>query len=148
MPAFTLRGRILIYFAAFNKHIGLYPPVRGDKTFTREAAPYAGEKGNLRFPLDAPIPYALITKIVKSRVQQTPRAPAHREARRNADLTAQRPETACPEGGTRPPGAFSQAVRRHAAAINVGTPRSAAAVDVVGTRGFADGRPATPPWSQ
>jgi len=70
MPAFTLGGRDLIYFAAFKKHIGLYPPVKGDEKLRQDVAPYAGEKGNLRFPLDEPIPYALIKRIVKFRVKE------------------------------------------------------------------------------
>ena len=69
MPAFTLNG-ILVYFAAFKKHIGLYPPVSGDASLEKAIAPYAGEKGNLRFPLDQPIPYDLIERIVKLRVKQ------------------------------------------------------------------------------
>jgi uncharacterized protein YdhG (YjbR/CyaY superfamily) len=69
MPAFTLNG-VLVYFAAFKNHIGLYPPVRGDASLERAIAPYAGEKGNLRFPLDQPIPYDLIERIVRLRVQQ------------------------------------------------------------------------------
>jgi uncharacterized protein YdhG (YjbR/CyaY superfamily) len=69
MPAFTLNG-ILVYFAAFKKHIGLYPPVKGDARLEKAIARYAGEKGNLRFPLDQPIPYDLIARIVKLRVKQ------------------------------------------------------------------------------
>jgi uncharacterized protein YdhG (YjbR/CyaY superfamily) len=68
MPAFTLNGS-LVYFAAFKKHIGFYPPVR-DETLRAEAAIYAGEKGNLRFPLDQPMPYALIGKLVLARVKE------------------------------------------------------------------------------
>ena len=68
MPAFTLDGN-LVYFAAFKKHIGFYPPVRDEKLMV-EASAYAGEKGNLRFPLDEPIPYALISKLVKARVRE------------------------------------------------------------------------------
>ena len=56
IPAFTLGGA-LVYFAAFKRHIGLYPPVKGDAGLERAVAAYAGEKGNLRFPLDQPIPY-------------------------------------------------------------------------------------------
>ena len=68
IPTFTLNGH-LVYFGAFKKHIGFYPPVRDEK-LRREASIYAGEKGNLRFPLDKPIPYALISKIVKVRVRE------------------------------------------------------------------------------
>jgi uncharacterized protein YdhG (YjbR/CyaY superfamily) len=69
MPTFTLRG-VLVHFAAFKKHIGLFPPVAGDAQIEKAIAPYAGEKGNLRFPLDQPIPYRLIERIVKLRVKQ------------------------------------------------------------------------------
>lgn len=69
IPAFTQNGA-LVYFAAFRKHIGFYPPVRGDARLEKAVSPYAGEKGNLRFPLDRPIPYALIERIVKHRVRQ------------------------------------------------------------------------------
>jgi uncharacterized protein YdhG (YjbR/CyaY superfamily) len=69
IPAFRL-NRILVYFAVFKHHIGLYPPVRGDAKLVKAASAYAGEKGNLQFPLDQPIPYGLIEKIVKFRVKQ------------------------------------------------------------------------------
>jgi len=69
MPAFKQKG-ILIYFAAFKSHIGLYPPVRGDAKLENALAPYAGPKGNLRFPLDRPVPYTLISRIVRLRVKQ------------------------------------------------------------------------------
>ena len=69
IPAFKLNG-VLVYFAAFKKHIGFYPPVRGDARLEKAVAPYAGEKGNLRFPLDQPIPFALIERITKLRVKQ------------------------------------------------------------------------------
>jgi uncharacterized protein YdhG (YjbR/CyaY superfamily) len=69
IPTFTLSGA-LVYFAAFKKHIGFYPPVRGDAGLEKALAPYAGEKGNLRFPLDQPIPYGLIERIVRLRVKQ------------------------------------------------------------------------------
>jgi len=69
IPAFTLDGT-LVYFAAFKKHIGFYPPVRGDAKLEKSTSRYAGEKGNLQFPLDQPIPYCLIERIVKLRVKQ------------------------------------------------------------------------------
>jgi uncharacterized protein YdhG (YjbR/CyaY superfamily) len=69
IPAFRLNG-VLVYFAAFKKHVGLYPPVRGDARLVEAASTYAGEKGNLQFPLDQPIPYGLIERIVKLRVKQ------------------------------------------------------------------------------
>src|SRR5229473_6877171 len=69
MPAFTLDGD-LIYFAAFKKHIGIFPPVQGDDNLNKEISRYRGEKGNLKFPLDEPIPYALIRRLVKFRVKE------------------------------------------------------------------------------
>ena len=69
MPAFRLHG-ILVYFAAFKNHIGLFPPVSGDARLEKAIEPYAGPKGNLRFHLDRPIPYALIERIVRARVKQ------------------------------------------------------------------------------
>jgi uncharacterized protein YdhG (YjbR/CyaY superfamily) len=69
MPTFWLNGA-LVYFAAFKKHIGFYPPARGDARLEKAISIYAGEKGNLQFPLDQPIPYGLIQRIVKLRVKQ------------------------------------------------------------------------------
>jgi uncharacterized protein YdhG (YjbR/CyaY superfamily) len=69
IPTFALMGN-LVHFAAFKKHIGLYPPVKGDEKLKAEISPYQGEKGNLKFPLDEPIPYALISRIVKFRVTE------------------------------------------------------------------------------
>ena len=70
IPAFTLNGH-LVYFAAFKNHIGFYPPVTGgDAKFKREKAVYEGPNGNLRFPLDKPVPYTLISKIVKFRLKE------------------------------------------------------------------------------
>jgi uncharacterized protein YdhG (YjbR/CyaY superfamily) len=70
MPAFKQNG-ILIYFAAFKKHIGLFPPASGDKAIEKAISVYAGPKGNLQFPLDQPIPCELIGRIVKLRVKQS-----------------------------------------------------------------------------
>jgi uncharacterized protein YdhG (YjbR/CyaY superfamily) len=69
MPALKLNG-ILVYFAAFKSHIGFYPPIRGDARLARAASPYAGEKGNLRFPLGQPIPFDLIRRVTELRVKQ------------------------------------------------------------------------------
>jgi uncharacterized protein YdhG (YjbR/CyaY superfamily) len=75
IPTFKLNG-VLVHFAAFKNHIGLYPPVRGDAKLVKAISRYAGEKGNLQFPLDQPIPYGLIEKIVKLRVKQNSSKPA------------------------------------------------------------------------
>ena len=81
MPAFKLHG-MLVCFAAWEKHIGLYPPISGDKALEKAVARYAGPKGNFQFPLDEPIPYALIGRIVKLRVKQdTAKSAATRKKR-------------------------------------------------------------------
>ena len=69
MPTFTLRGN-LISFAAYKKHIGLYPAPTGDEEFNRKLMVYKTEKSTVRFPLDKPIPFDLISNIVKYRVKE------------------------------------------------------------------------------
>jgi uncharacterized protein YdhG (YjbR/CyaY superfamily) len=69
MPTFTLKGN-LVHFAAFKKHIGFYPTPTGTEKFQKELSVYKGGKGSARFPLDKPIPFALISKIVKFRVKE------------------------------------------------------------------------------
>ena len=68
IPAF-MRDGIVIYFAAFKKHIGVFPPVR-DAKLKKEVARYAGPKGNLQFPLAQRIPYALIGRIARVRARE------------------------------------------------------------------------------
>ncbi len=62
MPAFR-DGRVFFYFAAFKKHVGIYPPVTRDVALITELAPYRGPKGNLSFPLDQPLPIDLIGRV-------------------------------------------------------------------------------------
>ena len=82
MPAFRQNG-ILVYFAAWKNHIGLYPPISGDKAVEKAVARYAGPKGSLQFPLDEPMPFDLIGRIVKLRVKQDAvKAAAKRKKRR------------------------------------------------------------------
>ncbi len=69
IPTFTLRGS-LVHFAAWQKHIGFYPGVSGIEGFKQELSVYAGAKGSVQFPFDKPIPFDLITKIVKFRVKE------------------------------------------------------------------------------
>jgi uncharacterized protein YdhG (YjbR/CyaY superfamily) len=69
IPAFKLHG-VLVYFAAFKSHIGFYPPIKGDEQLEKAVAPYANEKGSLRFPLAEPIPYDLIKRLTQFRVKQ------------------------------------------------------------------------------
>jgi len=69
MPTFTLNGHYLVYFAAFKKHIGFYPAPIGNAEFEQELSVYGAGKGTVKFPLDQPIPFDLISKIVKFRAK-------------------------------------------------------------------------------
>ncbi len=70
MPAFTLKGRGLVYFGAHKKHIGFYPTPSGMEEFQEELAIYGAGKGTAQFPFDQPIPYDLITRIVQFRAKE------------------------------------------------------------------------------
>ncbi len=65
MPTFKLNGSYLAHFASFRKHIGLYPPA--PREFKKEVSSYEGPKGILKFPIDKPIPYDLLNRIVAFR---------------------------------------------------------------------------------
>ena len=65
IPTFVLNGRNLVHFAAFKNHIGFYPTPTGIESFQKELSKYKQGKGSVQFPLDEPMPLALITKIVK-----------------------------------------------------------------------------------
>ncbi len=63
IPALKLK-KVFFYFAAFKHHIGIYPPAKGDASLQKALLPYRGEKGNLQFPLDRPMPYDLVKRVV------------------------------------------------------------------------------------
>ena len=69
MPTFYLQGN-LVHFAAFKEHIGFYPVPTGIEKFKKELSLYKQGKGSVQFPLDQPMPYDLIGKIVKFRVKE------------------------------------------------------------------------------
>ncbi len=69
MPTFLLNGN-LVYFAAFKSHVGFYPIPTGISQFKKELAPYKQGRGSVQFPFDKPIPYSLISRIVKFRVKE------------------------------------------------------------------------------
>ena len=71
IPTFTLNGRHLIYFAGYQKHVAVYPVPAGDAAFRKKIEIYRAGRGTLRFPLDQPIPYELITRIVKLFIRQS-----------------------------------------------------------------------------
>jgi uncharacterized protein YdhG (YjbR/CyaY superfamily) len=69
MPTFYLNGN-LVHFAAFKDHYGFFPSPSGIDAFEKELAPYRSGKGTLRFPMDKPIPWEIIRKVVRFRVEE------------------------------------------------------------------------------
>lgn len=72
MPAFRSK-RVFFYFAAFKRHIGIYPPVANDADLIKLLAPYRGPKGNLSFPLNQPLPIELIGRVALALYKQAGR---------------------------------------------------------------------------
>lgn len=70
IPTMTLGGRHLVYFAGWKHHISVYPVPAVDESFEQELAPYLAGRGTVRFPLNKPIPYGLIERMVALLVQQ------------------------------------------------------------------------------
>lgn len=69
MPAYKYKG-VLVYFAGYKNHIGFYSTPTGHAAFQKQLSVYKAGKGSVQFPLDKPLPLALITKIVKFRVKE------------------------------------------------------------------------------
>jgi uncharacterized protein YdhG (YjbR/CyaY superfamily) len=70
MPTFKLNGRNLVHFAGWENHVGFYPAPSGMTSFDKELSGYVRGKGSVQFPLDRPIPFGMIEKIVTFRVQE------------------------------------------------------------------------------
>ena len=70
MPTFKLKGKNLVYFAAFKNHIGFYPVPSGVAAFKKELSPYNQGKGSVQFPFDKPVPYDLVRRIVQFRARE------------------------------------------------------------------------------
>jgi uncharacterized protein YdhG (YjbR/CyaY superfamily) len=95
MPTYRLNGN-LVHFAAFKNHIGFYPTPSGIDAFQQELADYKRAKGSIRFPHHKPLPYDLISKIVKHRVAENSNVPARQKI--NYSLTDKAVETATGKG--------------------------------------------------
>jgi len=70
IPTFVLNGKNLVHFAAFKNHIGFYPTPTGIESFQKELSMYKQGKGSMQFPLDKPMPLALVRKITKFNLEQ------------------------------------------------------------------------------
>jgi uncharacterized protein YdhG (YjbR/CyaY superfamily) len=78
IPTYVLDGN-LVFFAAFQSHISVYPAPRGNKRFEAELSKYIAGKGTVQFPLDQPIPYDLITRIVEVRIEENSKKRAQKK---------------------------------------------------------------------
>jgi uncharacterized protein YdhG (YjbR/CyaY superfamily) len=81
IPAYRQHGMI-VYFAGFKGHIGMFPPVRGNIALEKAVKRFAGPKGNLRFPYKEALPLTLISRIVKLKVRQDRERVALRQNKR------------------------------------------------------------------
>ena len=88
IPTFKLEGN-LVHFAAFKNHIGFYPTSSGIANFKAQLSDYNHSRGAVQFPLDRPIPYGLVTRIVKFRVKES-RARAESGRKRKQEIRALR----------------------------------------------------------
>jgi len=70
MPTFKLNGKSLVYFAGYKNHIGFYPIPSGVEAFKQELSPYKKGKGSVQFPIDKPLPFDLVRRIVQFRVKE------------------------------------------------------------------------------
>ena len=70
MPAYKLNKKPLVYFAGYEKHIGFYATPNGHEKFAKELSKYKQGKGSVQFPIDEPMPLALIKKVVVFRVKE------------------------------------------------------------------------------
>jgi uncharacterized protein YdhG (YjbR/CyaY superfamily) len=89
MPGFYLDGG-LVWFAAHKRHVGLYPTPSGAEAFAEELSAYERTKGSVHFPLDKPMPYDLIRKIVRFRIAENQEKAAHRSQSRKAQQARNR----------------------------------------------------------
>ena len=75
IPGFRLEGRSLVWYAAWKQHVSLYPITAGiRRTFADEIGAYGTSTGTIRFPLDEPLPVALVKRLVKARVAEVRKA--------------------------------------------------------------------------
>ncbi len=70
IPTFKLNGKYVVYFAGFKKHISIYPILHTEADLQKEIAPYIKGRGTLQFPLDKPLPFPLIRKVVKGLLKE------------------------------------------------------------------------------
>jgi uncharacterized protein YdhG (YjbR/CyaY superfamily) len=70
IPAFSLHGKVLVWFGGFKSHVGFYPGAAAVRAFANDLTGFKTSTGSVQFPLDRPLPFTLIDRIVKFRVGQ------------------------------------------------------------------------------
>jgi uncharacterized protein YdhG (YjbR/CyaY superfamily) len=85
MPATTLMGRHLVYFAGYERRVSLYPVPRGTETLRRKLRPYQWGRGTLRLPLSEPLSIGLVRQVVRARAREVRSELAARKRREVAD---------------------------------------------------------------
>lgn len=70
MPAYKLHGKVLVYFAGYAKHIGLYATPTGHQKFKKQLSKYKQGKGSVQFPHSEPLPQKLIAEMVRFRTKE------------------------------------------------------------------------------
>lgn len=83
IPTFDLRGKHLVFFAGWKRHIAVYPLPAGDEAFQRKIAPYKRVKSTIRLPLDQPLPYDLVSDLVTLLQREKPNADGESHAVRS-----------------------------------------------------------------
>ncbi len=85
MPAYKTHGKPLVYFAAFKNHIGFYATPTGHAEFAKELSKYKQGKGSVQFPIDQPIPFELIARIVEFRVIENQEKAKKKQIKKNPE---------------------------------------------------------------
>ncbi len=70
IPTYDLNGKHLVHFAGFKTHIGFYPTPSGIEAFKKEISKFTWAKGSVQFPVDKPVPFDLIEKIIVFRIKE------------------------------------------------------------------------------
>jgi len=92
IPALRANG-VFFYFAAFKKHVGVFPPLaKGSDALEKALLPYRGEKGNLRFPLNKPMPYALIVRVARALAREHAQRATAKERSKGATPRTRQPD--------------------------------------------------------
>ena len=89
MPAFKLNGKMLIWYAGYERHIGFYPGSSPIIAFQKEISEYKNAKGSVQFPLDKPLPVGLISRMVRFKADEITQKISLKQTARPRKLSAE-----------------------------------------------------------